>query len=65
MIAAIILIGAFQTYWLIRLYNDEKDRLKKTVDIAFRESIYKIREEKFKGDTLFFKNRPAPHLMFS
>ena len=60
MIATIILIAAFQSYWLIRLFNDEKDRLKKTIDIAFRESIYKIREEKFKNDTLFFKTSSTP-----
>ncbi len=60
MTATIVLIAAFQSYWLIRLFNDEKDRLKKTVDIAFRESIYKIREEKFRNDTLFFKGMPAP-----
>ena len=60
MTATIVLIAAFQSYWLIRLFNDEKERLKKTVDIAFRESIYKIREEKFKNDTLFFKGMPAP-----
>ena len=60
MLATIVLIAAFQSYWLIRLFNDEKERLKKTVDIAFRESIYKIREEKFKNDTLFFKGMPAP-----
>jgi len=60
MTATIVLIAAFQSYWLIRLFNDEKERLKKTVDIAFRESIYKIREDKFKNDTLFFKDMPAP-----
>ncbi len=60
MMATIVLIAAFQSYWLIRLFHDEKERLKKTVDIAFRESIYKIREEKFRNDTLFFKGMPAP-----
>lgn len=58
MIATIILIAGFQGYWLTRLYKDEKQGLKKEVDVLFRESMYKLQMQRFKGDTIFNKLMP-------
>jgi len=55
MIVAVCLIAAFQLYWLTKLYNEEKHSLKRTADIAFKESMYKVQAERFKADTLIFK----------
>ncbi len=55
MIATILLIAGFQAYWLNKLYEDEKQGLKKEADILFRESVYKLQLQKLKEDTLFKK----------
>jgi two-component system phosphate regulon sensor histidine kinase PhoR len=58
MIATIVIIAAFQCYWLTRLYKDEKQSLGKEVDVLFRETVYKLQLAKFKKDTLFNKGLP-------
>ncbi len=55
MIATIVLIAGFQAYWLNKLYEDEKQGLKKEADILFRESVYKLQLKKLNSDTLFKK----------
>lgn len=56
MIAAILLIVAFQAYWLRKQYNDEYSSLKKEVDVTFRETIYKLQKQRFEKDTLLTGN---------
>jgi len=56
MVAAILLIGAFQVYWLSKQYNDEYNSLKKDVDVTFRETIYKLQKQRFEKDTLLTGN---------
>lgn len=51
MVAAILLIVAFQFYWLAKLYRDEYGSLKREVDVAFRETIYKLQKQRFEKDT--------------
>ncbi len=58
MIATIILIAGFQGYWLMKLYKDEKQGLKKEADVLFREAVYKLQMQKLKGDTVFSKLMP-------
>jgi two-component system, OmpR family, phosphate regulon sensor histidine kinase PhoR len=58
MIATILLIAGFQCYWLTRLYNDEKQGLRKEADVLFRETVYKLQLDKFKKDSLFNSSLP-------
>jgi signal transduction histidine kinase len=52
MIAAILLLAAFQGYWLLKLYTSEYNGLQKEVDVTFRETIYKLQKDRFEKDTL-------------
>jgi two-component system phosphate regulon sensor histidine kinase PhoR len=58
MIATIIIIAGFQVYWLNKLYNDEKQGLRKESDLLFREAIYNLQMQKLKNDTTFSKIIP-------
>ena len=58
MIAAILLIVAFQTYWLQKLYMEEAAGFKKTTDIVFRETMYKVQAQRLKKDSLFYQIIP-------
>src|SRR5690349_18795688 len=55
MIGTIVLIAAFQTYWLVKLYHDEWADVKKETDVIFRDAIYKLQVVRFKRDTVTFK----------
>ncbi|CAN5149661.1 hypothetical protein BH11BAC6_BH11BAC6_00550 [soil metagenome] len=55
MISTIILIAAFQFYWINRLYNDEWQNLKRENDVLFRDVVYKLQLQRFRSDTAFFK----------
>jgi two-component system phosphate regulon sensor histidine kinase PhoR len=55
MISTIILIAAFQCYWITRLYKDEWSNLKKETDVMFRDVIYKLQLQRFKSDSNFVK----------
>ena len=55
MMSTIILIAAFQCYWIMRLYNDEKQNLAKETDVLFRDVVYKLQLQRFRNDTVFFK----------
>ncbi len=58
MVAAILLIVAFQTYWLQKLYMEEAAGFKKTTDIVFRETMYKVQAQRLKKDSLFYQIIP-------
>ncbi|MEO8711701.1 MAG: HAMP domain-containing sensor histidine kinase, partial [Parafilimonas sp.] len=55
MISTIVLIAAFQYYWINRLYKDEWQTLKKETDISFRDVVYKLQLQRFRKDTTIFK----------
>jgi two-component system phosphate regulon sensor histidine kinase PhoR len=49
--AAILMIVAFQSYWLNRLYKDEWQGLKKESNGIFRDVIYNVQLQRFARDT--------------
>lgn len=51
MIAAILLIGAFQVYWLHMNIEEEKKTLRWRTNFLFRESVFELRSSKLKLDT--------------
>lgn len=55
MISTIILIVAFQLYWITRLYNTEWQNLQKETDVVFRDVVYKLQLQRFRNDTALFK----------
>jgi two-component system phosphate regulon sensor histidine kinase PhoR len=52
MAATILLIIAFQVYWMRKLYREETGNFKKTTDVIFRDAMYRIQLQRFSGDTL-------------
>ncbi len=60
--AAILLIVAFQSYWINRLYREEREGLKKETNSIFREVVYNLQVERFKSDTHFFQSAARPNL---
>ncbi len=62
LIAAILLIVAFQSYWLIRLYKEEKEGLKKETNGIFRDVVYNMQVERFKQDTMIFRKTSGNNL---
>ncbi len=65
MAATILLIIAFQVYWLHRLYVEEEDNFKKSADIIFRETMYRLQSERFKRDTMIFRGLPDDNLFMT
>ena len=55
MMSTIVLIAAFQFYWITRLYNTEWQNLQKETDVVFRDVVYKLQLQRFRNDTAFFK----------
>ncbi len=55
MTVTILLIAVFQGYWLNKLYHEEEQNIRKTADVIFRESMYKLQADRFRGDTLIFR----------
>ncbi|MBX3240112.1 MAG: HAMP domain-containing histidine kinase [Chitinophagaceae bacterium] len=51
MITAILLIAAFQIYWLNVNYEEQKRDLRFRTNVLFRESIFDLRASKLKLDT--------------
>ena len=51
MMATILLLAAFEGYWLHKLYKDEYDGLRKEVDVSFRETMNKLQLGRFEKDT--------------
>lgn len=60
--AAILLIVAFQLYWLNRLYKEEWTNLKKETNGIFRDVVYKMQVDRFKNDTLIFRKNGGENL---
>ncbi len=56
MAATIMLIAAFQCYWITRLYKEERDNLRKETDVLFREVLYKLQLQRLKSDTNYTKH---------
>jgi two-component system phosphate regulon sensor histidine kinase PhoR len=65
MTATIILIAAFQAYWMYRLFQEERSNFRKTADVVFRETLYRLQAERFTGDTLVFKGLPGDNIFMS
>lgn len=61
MAAAILLIVAFQVYWISRLYREERDGLHKETSGIFRDVVYNLQVDRFKEDTMLYR-RSAPNL---
>ncbi len=61
--SAILLIVAFQSYWLNRLYHEEKEGLKKETNGIFRDVVYRMQVDRFKADTQIYK--PASENLFA
>ncbi len=64
MIAAIGLIAVFQSYWLNRLYKEEWQGLQKETNGIFRDLVYNLQVERFKADTLIFRDKPGNNLFY-
>lgn len=62
LVAAILLIVTFQSYWLNRLYKEEYVRLEKETGTLFREVVYNLQVDRFKADTMIFKPKNGPNL---
>lgn len=58
MLAAFVLIAGFQVYWLHKLYGEEASGFKKTTDVVFRETMYKVQAQRLKRDSFFYKYIP-------
>lgn len=58
MVVAIVLIAGFQVYWLHKLYVEESSGFKKTTDVVFRETMYKVQAQRLKRDSFFYKYIP-------
>jgi len=65
MAATILLVVAFQFYWIKKLYREEDNNFKKSADIIFREAMYRLQAERFTGDTMVFKGMPGDNLFMT
>ncbi len=54
MILTILLVALGQVYWLMRLYDNEFDNLKKGMDAQFRNSFYQLQRTRFLNDSILF-----------
>jgi two-component system phosphate regulon sensor histidine kinase PhoR len=61
--AAILLIVVFQSYWLRRLYTDEKEGLRKEANGIFRDMLYNLQMESIHNDSQFFQFTTRPSLL--
>lgn len=52
MTATILLIIAFQVYWMRKLYREETTNFKKTTDIVFRDAMYRLQAQRLAGDSI-------------
>ncbi|NCI48580.1 HAMP domain-containing histidine kinase [Sediminibacterium roseum] len=62
--SAILLIVAFQCYWLNRLYKDEWQGLKKETNGIFRDVIYNVQLQRFSRDS-FIRRQVAGTNLFA
>ena len=54
MILTMLLVALGQGYWLLRLYDNEFDNLKKGMDVQFRNSFYQLQRTRFLNDSVLF-----------
>jgi two-component system phosphate regulon sensor histidine kinase PhoR len=59
---AILLIVAFQSYWLNKIYQEEWLSLKKDTNSILRDVVYDIQLSRYKGDSLINKQKTAGNL---
>jgi two-component system phosphate regulon sensor histidine kinase PhoR len=60
--AAILLIVAFQSYWINRLYREEWEGLKKETNGIFRDLVYRMQVERFKADSFLYNPNTGENL---
>lgn len=60
--AAILLIVAFQSYWINRLYREEWDGLKKETNGIFRDLVYRMQVDRFKADSFLYNPNTGENL---
>jgi len=65
MAATILLIIAFQVYWIRKLYGEETSNFKKTTDIIFRDAMYRLQVQRFAGDTLALRGELNDNLFMA
>jgi two-component system phosphate regulon sensor histidine kinase PhoR len=59
MLLAIIAVAAFQVYWLVRNFRDERRELTFRTNVLFREAIQRVQAEKLKLDSnVHFRTAP-------
>lgn len=51
MVAAIVLIAAFQVYWIVMKINEEKRVLRFRTNVIFRESVFDLQASRLKLDS--------------
>ena len=51
MVAAIVLIAAFQVYWIVMKINEEKRVLRFRTNVIFRESVFDLQAARLKLDS--------------
>jgi signal transduction histidine kinase len=62
MVTAILLITAFQSYWVIRLYREEREGIKKEANNIFRDVVYNLQAERFRKDSMVFRSTGGPNI---
>ncbi len=65
MAITILLIIVFQGYWIKKLYQEENNNFKKSADLTFRETMYRLQAERFTGDTMVFKGLPGDNFFMA
>ena len=65
MAATILLIIAFQVYWMRKLYREERENFKKTSDIIFRDAMYRLQAQRFSGDTIALRAGVSDNLFMA
>ncbi|MGN6212289.1 sensor histidine kinase [Parafilimonas sp.] len=62
MTCSIILVVAFQMYWIMRLYKEENNNLASRTDVLFKETLYRLQLQRFRTDTTFFPRNIGDNL---
>jgi two-component system, OmpR family, phosphate regulon sensor histidine kinase PhoR len=65
MAITIALIIAFQLYWVKNAYKEEDNNFRRSADLAFKETIYRLQVDRVKHDTGIFKGMPGENLFVS
>jgi two-component system phosphate regulon sensor histidine kinase PhoR len=55
MIMTIIGVGAFQGYWIRKLYVEEWSTLKRETEVAFRDVVYQVQMQRFRKNKHFLE----------